>query len=294
MERDSGFHDDLLQSYSDTELVRRIIGSRPLASAPGISLLSSNFLAKYYKADEVEDMINVTDIAAPTAKRIIRNGRHAYCVMDRIPGGTLEDLWTHLSWFDTIKLGFQLRRFVQQIRSITSPVAGSLATGECRSFWLEDRYGLPARCRPGDMEYFFGFWINFTSMRKAIQTADQREIPTPERQMLPTEPFIFTHHDLAPRNILLSPSGELWLLDWDLAGFYPIYFEYAAMQNFHMPQQWGFFARLRWHLFSWIGAGYYRREAHILKHIRSKFTRFAVGRRFHLLKNGGPCRYPAS
>jgi thiamine kinase-like enzyme len=83
------------------------------------------------------------------------------------------------------------------------------------------------------MEYFFGFWINFTSMRKAIQTADQREIPTP-KQMLPTEPFVFTHHDLAPRNILLRPSGELWLLDWDLAGFYPIYFEYAAMQNFHI------------------------------------------------------------
>lgn len=300
MDTDSDFHDDLLQSYCDTKLVRHIIGSPSLASAPGVSLLSSNFLAKHYEPDEVEDMISATDIAcqlgirAPTAKRIIRNGPDAYCVMDRIPGRTLEDVWTQLSWLITIKLGFQLRRFVQHFRSITSSVAGSLATGECRSFWLEDRYGLPARCRPGDMEYFFRFWINFTSMRKAIQTADQREIPTPKQQMLPTEPFVFTHHDLAPRNILLSPSGELWLLDWDLAGFYPIYFEYAAMQNFNIPQHWGLFARLRWHLFSWIATGLYGREAHVLEHIRSKFTRFAVGRRFHLLKNGGPYRYPAS
>lgn len=298
MERDPGFQDDLLQSYSDAELVCRIIGSPSLPSpslAPRIRLLSSNFLAKYYNPDEVEDMIHATDIACrlgirtPTTKRIIRNGPDAYCVMDRIPGRTLEELWPSLSWFNTIKLAFQLRRFVQHLRSITSPVAGSLATGECRSFWLEDRYGLPIRCGPRDMEYFFGFWTNFTSMRKAIQTADQPIIPT---QILPAEPFVFTHHDLAPRNILLSPSGELWLLDWDYAGFYPIYFEYAAMQNFNM--QWGFFARLRWYLFSWIAAGYYGRETRVLKQIRSKFTRFAVGRRFHLLKNGGPYRNPAS
>ena len=299
MDSDSGFQDDLLQGYSDTELVRYIIDSPSLASTSRVSLLSSNFIAKHYNPDEVEDMIHATDIAcklgirAPTTKRIIKNGPNAYCIMDRIPGKTLEDVWTHLSWFTTIKLSLQLRRFVQHLRSLTSPVAGSLASGECRSFWLEDRYGLPARCRPGDMEYFFRFWINFTSMRKAMQAAEQREIPTP-RQMLPAEPFVFTHHDLAPRNLLLSPSGELWLLDWDLAGFYPVYFEYAAMQNFHMPQNWGFFAKLRWHLFSWIAVGCYRREARVLGHIRSKFTRFAVGRRFHLLKNGGPCRYAAS
>lgn len=245
-------------------------------------------------------MIKAIDIAcqlgirAPTVKRIIRNGLNAYCVMDRIPGRTLEDVWTQLGWFVTVKLGFQLRRFVQRLRSITSSVAGSLSTGECRSFYLEDHYGLPASCSPGDMEHFLRFWINFTSMRKAMQTADQREMSTPEHQMLPTGSFVFTHHDLAPRNILLSPSGELWLLDWDLAGFYPIYFEYAAMQNFHMPQHWGFFARLRWHLFFWIATGYYGRESRILEHIRSKFTRFAVGRRFRLLKIGGPCRYPAS
>jgi len=100
MERDSGFHDDLLQSYSETELVRRVIGSSSLA--PGISLLSSNFLAKHYKPDEVEDMIDATD-RLPTGhsrsntKRIIRNGPDAYCVIDRIPGRRLEGLWTHIS-----------------------------------------------------------------------------------------------------------------------------------------------------------------------------------------------------
>ncbi|KAL3446047.1 hypothetical protein BJX65DRAFT_279958 [Aspergillus insuetus] len=50
------------------------------------------------------------------------------------------------------------------------------------------------------------------------------------------EQFILTHHDLTPRNLLDSPSGQLSILDWDLAGFYPISFEYASMYNFNIPQ----------------------------------------------------------
>lgn len=63
METDSDLDDDFLQSYSDTELVRCIIDSPSLPSSPGVSLLSSNFIAKHYQPDEVEDMIHATDIA---------------------------------------------------------------------------------------------------------------------------------------------------------------------------------------------------------------------------------------
>ena len=99
-------------------------------------------------------------------------------------------------------------------------------------------------------------------------------------------PYVLTHHDLAPRNLLLSPSGELWLLDWDLAGFYPIYFEYASMYNFIIPHTWGLFARWRWYLFTWIAAGSYRRDYEALASMRSRFTRFRAGRRFELLNVG--------
>lgn len=40
----------------------------------------------------------------------------------------------------------------------------------------------------------------------------------------PEEQLVFTHHDLAPRNLVLeSGTGRLWLVDWDLAGFCPPY-----------------------------------------------------------------------
>ncbi|PYH36336.1 phosphotransferase family protein [Aspergillus neoniger CBS 115656] len=128
-------------------------------------------------------------------------------------------------------------------------------------------------------------------MRTAIETGKRGEVLTGTAS-IPSAmgPYVLTHHDLVPRNLLLSPSGELWLLDWDLAGFYPIYFEYASMYNFIIPQAWGWFARWRWYLFTWIAAGSYRRDYEVLAYMQSRFIRFRAARRFELLNVGGSSR----
>ena len=275
---DSDFQDDLLQSYSETELMEYILASPPLAPISSVHLLSKNLLAKHYEAPLVEDALKAMDkahqlgIRVPCVKRTIRSGYNVWCIMERIPEATLENVWRQLSWFTTIKLSLQLRYFVQRLRSLTSSTAGSLATGQCRSFYLEDRFGLPARSGPEDITYFVKFWVGFVSIRKAIKAATQAPVE-PKGRIPPTaKTLVFTHHDLAPRNFLLDPSGQLWLLDWDLAGFYPIYFEYASMQNFQMPQDWNLLSKLRWNLFSWIAVGRYKQEADVLERIREIHT----------------------
>ncbi|KAL3485385.1 hypothetical protein BJX62DRAFT_243032 [Aspergillus germanicus] len=105
------------------------------------------------------------------------------------------------------------------------------------------------------------------------------------------EQFILTHHDLTPRNLLVSPFGQLSILDWDLAGFYPISFEYASMYNFNIPTAWGLMAQLRWHVFVSIAVGYYEADGRLLRNARSEFTRLPNGRRYDLLEKGGPSRY---
>lgn len=294
------FRDDLLQDYSEAELAHHIKASPRFAPTSSIFLLSATLLAKHYEPPLIEDMVKATDVArqlgirAPCIKRIITHEGNAYCIMERIRGTTLEEIWMKLGWFITIKLALQLRCFINLLRSAKSSTAGSLSTGECRSFWLEDHYGLPARSGPEYVTSFIQFWVNFTSIRKAIEAATQGSVDPKRRISSVAQTFVLTHHDLAPRNILLDTSGHLLLIDWDYAGFYPIYFEYASMQNFHTPQDWDLFTRLRWNLFSWIAVGRYEQDARVLRQIRSKFTRFAAGRRFQLLKKGGPSRRPVS
>ncbi|CAK96448.1 hypothetical protein CBS115989_10457 [Aspergillus niger] len=297
----SGFRDDLLQSYSDAELIQHILSSPSPPSSFDVSLLSSRYIAKTTSVAEAEDTAKAMEVAhqlgirGPSLQRMVINGPNAHYVMDRIEGTTLDNTWTTLGWFATIKLALQLRRFVRILRSVTSSTAGSLATGQCRSFYLEDRFGLPPRSAPSDFAEFFRFWANFRGMRQAMQVAKQGQKLSGTEYVPPTQgKFVLTHHDLAPRNLLVSPSGQLWLLDWELTGFYPIYFEYAGMLNFDMHSTWTVWDRLRWYLFTWIAVGSYKHEARVLESMRSHFTRFAVARRFELLEIGGPSRVPAS
>ncbi|KAF1847825.1 kinase-like protein [Cucurbitaria berberidis CBS 394.84] len=294
------FQNDLLECYSDAELVCHIDKSPRLTPFSAISLLSTRYLAKTYVPEALEDSVRAVEVArqlgvrVPDIKRTIKSNDGAFCIMECIEGTTLEEAWAKLGWFASIKLAVQLRHAISLLRSVSSSTAGSLATGECRSFWLDDRYGVPARSSPDDITSFIKFWANFISIRQEIKNAPHCLVYSKVYTPPAARTFVFTHHDLAPRNILLDHSGQLWLIDWDYAGFYPPYFEYAAMHNFHIPQDWNMFARMRWHLFTWIAAGRTEKQRRLLERIRSKFTRFSVGRRFHLLANSIPTRKPVS
>ncbi len=290
----------MLQTWSNDELARHICDSPRLAPNSNIFLLSKNLLAKHHEPDLIEDTAQAMDVACrlgirvPSVKRIVKNQENAYCIMQRIEGATLEEGWTQLGWLKTVQLALQLRRYVNLLRSITSLTSGSLVTGTCRSFWLEDSYGLPAKSSPEDIASFIKFWIGFKSIRHAKTAAANGPMHSKVPEPPTANGFVFTHHDLAPRNIILDRSGRLWLLDWDYAGFYPKYFEYASMQNFLIHQDWNFFARFRWRLFTWIAVGCSEEDARILRQVRSRFHRCPVGRRFEILRNGAPARYPAS
>ena len=291
----STFRDDLLLSYEDADLVQHIRNSPHLSS---VSLLSVNFVSKIYQPDVVEDALKAMEIAhqlglrVPNVKRVVYFEGLVYLIMERVDGVSLEETWTKLGWIGSLRLAMELRRSIRLLRSITSTTAGSPVTGECRSFWLDDLYCLPPRSRPADIASFLTFWVDFTNPRAAMKAAETQLSSSPSKKYVPSTagPLVFTHHDLAPRNILLDKSGCLWLVDWDLAGWYPCYFEYAAMHNFFIPEHWTWLARIRWNLFTWIAAGRWEKERRVLERIRSKTSRFRAGRRFHLLKRGGPSR----
>ncbi|KAL5345017.1 hypothetical protein ACLOAV_009970 [Pseudogymnoascus australis] len=301
----SDFQEEMLLAYSDEELAGYIRASPHHDSISRVSILSTNLVAKVSRPDTVhtEDITRAMEMAqqlgvrVPCIKRILTFDGTTFCVMERINGSTLNEAWTKLSWFTTIKLGLQLRRFIHLLRLATSSTAGSLASGECRSFYLKDRFGLPARSSPEVITYFIKFWSGFSSLQHAIEAADHGVALGskihPNRFIPPTDTtLVLNHHDLAPRNILLDYSGQLWLLDWDYAGWYPRYFEYAGMQNFHIPPSWNLVDRIRWTLFTSIAVGRFEKERRVLKDIRTKFTEFREGRRFELLAVGGPSRYP--
>jgi serine/threonine protein kinase len=280
------FDENHLDKYSDEQLLDFLssTGTRPLSRPPcAASLLSPNLVMKLVPSKTLTDGVAAQNLArdlvirVPEIKRTITNEDISYIIMDRVHGVTLEQCWSELGWIATITLAFELRKFVRRMREVTSSTAGGLVTGECNSIWLEDYYGLPLNATPSDVQSFITFWLQYPQTKARLY-------PDPEMHRrnltltpsLPTR-FVFIHQDLAPRNILIDEHRRMWLIDWESAGYYPLYFEYVGMQNFHYGS-WNIMDRLRWWIFSWLSVGVYSQELQALDKVREYSISYVFGR----------------
>ena len=237
----SEFNEQLFSKYDSTTLARYILASESCKVSSRVFSLSPNLIAKQFLRGEEIGMLNALELATllgvrvPKIKRTVEANENVYVIMERIGGPTLEEAWTYLSWFTTLRLAFQLRRFVHRMRAQTSTTAGDLSDGKCKSVWLDDYYGLPPHPSPETIAAFIHFWINFVPpSRRQTEKQHNKEFLSQHHG-----PLVFTHQDLAPRNMIVDERRHLWLLDWDHSGWYPAYFEYASMQNFDIPSTWG-------------------------------------------------------
>lgn len=284
------FDESRLAEYGDSELVSHIVSSPRISQEYALFIISPNLVAKPLSesnaANELRGIRFAQELGlrVPTIKRVVHEGDDVYIIMTRIRGKPMDAAWPKMSWLSTIRTALRLRRYVTVMRSRTSPTAGSLVTGKCNSIWLEDYYGLAEHATPEIFSSFIQFWIQYEHRRKRIHGP---RINIHKPPTLPTTPeyFVFTHQDLALRNLLLDEYGSLWLVDWELCGWYPIYFEYAGIQNSGL-QLTGLGDKLRWWLFCFISVGIYRKESWALAVIREKCMRHPIARKDIVLQEG--------
>ncbi|KKZ65226.1 hypothetical protein EMCG_08935 [[Emmonsia] crescens] len=254
----SGFDETLLHEYDDSTLAQLLKrDSRLIAMRGGVNYISPNLITKAANPNLQRDAIKSTNLAlqlgirVPVIKRSFQAGHSLYTVMERVDGMNLLDCWHQLGWLTTFKLAFQLRGFVRKMRTQTSPTAGGLHTGDFNSIWVEDLYGLPKHAGTRAVVEYFNFWGNFI----CPPLHERPKRPEKLKVQFSTAHFVFTHQDLAPRNLMIDKHDKLWLIDWNLSGWFPIYMEYVGMQNFVIPSTWKWLDRLRWTIFSWISVG---------------------------------------
>ena len=145
-----------------------------------------------------------------------------YLVTEYVTGVTPKQAWTSLKPDQLAKILKQLRRYINQIRSIPPPkpsvVAGSADHSPCMDQGLfPDSLGPFARL--DDFHLF-------------IHRVDNENHPHPRVRELvrahKSEKYrnfrvVFTHCDPAPRNIIIHDGNATGIVDWELAGWYPEY-----------------------------------------------------------------------
>jgi len=289
MTEERTFDDALLDSYSDEELFEYVKRSPSLVTTrtESVKRLSPNLVAKPAMFVDPRDETYAIErarsigINVPVVRRIIScldENKH-YLIMDRIPGKTLEQLWPHIWLWESIRIAWQLRGFLRTMASVTSGTTGGLHSGRVRSIYIDAIYGPVPHASPATFSNYLNWWLT--------ECRPQWVRPRPDLIFSPSE-HILVHQDLAPRNMILDPTGNLWIIDWGFSGYYPAFMEYLGMDAVSAGADWfrahtwaSWWGRIRWNLLRFIACGIggkYKREIMGMDHVCYRIQRFRVDR----------------
>lgn len=177
-----------------------------------------------------------TNIPVPKVlSAFVRKGT-AHIVMEKIQGQELAKLWHHISDQTRASLLDQLRRYVDELRALQPPT--TFAVGSCTGGSLQDfrqsRAPPPVRFGPFRTIQDFHIW-----MRDGLKQGEAANMEPADlddvnemiaRQDGPWPPPVFTHGDFNPSNIIVRDNKIVGIIDWEMAGWYPHYWEYTSLK----------------------------------------------------------------
>ncbi|KAI0320075.1 kinase-like protein [Amylostereum chailletii] len=156
---------------------------------------------------------NTTTIVAPRPLGLMTAGPIVCMFLQRLPGETLEDVRDLLN------------SMLQELRKIELPSGAPLGSLSERHICKDARRHIRISTTPIFDEHGFNYFLVHSGTPRASQA-----FKTWVASMLQTDHrIVLTHGDLNPRNIItwLDASGawQLGLVDWEMGGFYPEYWE---------------------------------------------------------------------
>jgi serine/threonine protein kinase len=142
-----------------------------------------------------------------------------YIVMSYIDGVCLSQCWKKLLPDERENIIGQVAEIIRQLQSLHILLPGPIGGGPSHGRWFS-MYGSGPFTGVSDFE-------DYCNGRLEIAKRTGNTPTTTPPFKFPT--FVMTHLDITPRNLILDPSGRLYLIDWGFAGAYPPIFEAATI-----------------------------------------------------------------
>lgn len=152
----------------------------------------------------------------------------AFLLMEYVEGDVLRDVWDTMPSIQQQGIMSQLRDYLQELRLIKGTIIGSVGGSSCKDqlFERDQRiYG------PYENETMFNEGI--IDAIKAISQDVFIDMVADMVRAMPKHEIVLTHSDITPRNIIVRDGKIVAILDWELGGFYPEYWEYV--KALYMP-----------------------------------------------------------
>jgi aminoglycoside phosphotransferase (APT) family kinase protein len=176
------------------------------------------------EALNVDFIRSCTTIPAPSIFREwIDSSDRYFLLMERMKGQTLRAAWTTLSLPQKNNIADQVATAIQQLRRLQSPIIQSLDGGPVYSGWLF----LNGSKTP------YGPFLSDTDLRSslvgALKSLPPEAVSRFQDRVPECTPYTFTHGDLNCENIIVEDGQLVGILDWEYAGYFPVWWEYVAM-----------------------------------------------------------------
>jgi aminoglycoside phosphotransferase (APT) family kinase protein len=159
-----------------------------------------------------------TSIPVPRVLLHFQWGITGFIVMNRVRGIVLQDVWESYSMETKKAIIEQLAGFVAQLRSLRSPFGMAVCSvlGGCvGDYRLNYEPSGPFRDE-AHMNLQLRYLAALEDCAEDVKSAHSR-----------SHPIVFTHGDLAPRNIMVERGTITGILDWESAGWFPAHWEYC-------------------------------------------------------------------
>ena len=213
-----------------------------ICSKGGLRIVDDDTIVKFgsllriEEAETMDFLSTRTNIKCPTVRGAYTLDGVTYIIMSRERGTMLRNWWdtaTHDAREDVIA---QLQRYTQEMRSIKGDYVGGWGRSGCiTGEFLWDSHSRKHQYGPyADEDAFNGGICEAMNRVHPGQPpsepecywANQRYARHQMVRSLRGHEIVFTHGDLIASKIMIrEEDGQVVLLDWDTAGFYPEYWE---------------------------------------------------------------------
>lgn len=205
---------------ADTKKVRLLSSLRAtIVSVQDEVVVKYGYDIREVEADTMRFVARETRMPVPKVYGVYKSESGAtFIVMEFMNGATMEKVWKTLSREGKKSMGLELRGYFRELRKLKEIYIGALGRLPCTSESLQGLYTGPFENERELNETFVKNYEHtvpgyFGSMLTGM-LKDGHEI-------------VFSHSDLNMRNILVRDKKIVAVLDWEYAGFFPEYWDYA-------------------------------------------------------------------
>lgn len=151
--------------------------------------------------------------------------------MDYIPGRRLDHAWNDMSPDQKGSVANELHSYVSQLRNLKGDYIGAVDHGKAI---IGNRF--PTEGGPFESEKLFNEFILSDIVEKAPPLLKHYA----KYALRDDHEVVFTHGDLAPRNIIIDEQCHVKaILDWEFGGWYPEHWEYIkALGDLFSVKDW--------------------------------------------------------